>query len=182
MTCKCGKEFTARYYNGILKSKYCPACNYAKISHKVPSKTNKPKKKRTQTQCAINTADNWYSKYIRLLYSVDGKAQCYTCGNWHNIKQMDCGHWQRRAFNATRYHVNNARPQDTYCNKYRSGQPEIFEAELIIEIGQEEVNELKRLALDSKNNVYPESFFREQAEKYRLLFNDLKKVKGDPWG
>ena len=145
----------------------------------------KSKRGKTERQKAMDRADMWFSRYIRLKYSFEqsGKlfCKCYTCGNPKGIKNIDNGHFQRRGSKTTRFDENNARPQCKQCNYYHSGEFEKFEIKLIKDIGQKNVNELKKLSqsIGEDNEI----FYREQANKYRILFNKLLKVKSvkNPW-
>ena len=143
------------------------------------------KRKKTAKQVAQDRADEWFSKHIRLKYSyeVSGviKCKCYTCGKEHNILEVENGHFQSRRHKLTRYHLNNARPQDPYCNKYLHGNVEVFESNLILEVGKEEVENVKELARQTGEDT--EMFYREMSDKYRTLFNsELKRLDiKNPW-
>jgi hypothetical protein len=197
--CKCGKEFKPYYRNEIIVSKKCPSCRhkeaYEKGKDKPPIQRNnpkfatktsgKPKKKKTPRQCAMDRADEWFSKYIRLRYSFEDRGElycrCYTCNRPHPIKQIENGHYVNREHKTVRFHPNNARPQCTHCNCYRSGKHAIFGTKLAKEIGVEEVDNLRQMSMfPGEDN---ELFYREQANKYRKLFNQLLKEKGikNPW-
>ena len=150
-----------------------------------PGKGEKRHKEKTPRQRAMERADKWFSRYIRLKYSFLAGGvlvcRCYTCGRVHGIKEITLGHWQRRGYKTTRFHENNGRGQCIQCNYYHSGMPEIFEKNLVSEIGQDKVNELKSLAMeDGQDN---ELFYRKQATRYRGLFKQLLEERGikDPW-
>lgn len=194
MVCSCGNKFKPQYRNGILVSKFCPNCRLkamhkpkgVRLASELSSSRNKPeKRKKTPRQCAMDRADNWFSKYIRLKYSFESGGElfckCYTCGNIKPILESENGHWQRRGYKTTRFHPNDARPQCHQCNYHYQGKPEVFEINLIRDIGQDKVNELKKLAQQIGEDN--ESFYREQASKYRKLFNMLLKERNikSPW-
>ena len=151
----CSKKGCDRYVvyrNGIPQSKYC-ANHYYQSLYKNSSierthkKTPKVPKPRTQKQNAIDRTDEWFSKYVRLIngtvYGDTVICECFTCGTFHNIKKMDCGHYIGRGHHSVRWEVNNARPQCTKCNQYQSGKHFEFEQRLIKEIGQGGVDDLK---------------------------------------
>ena len=149
------------------------------------SKKEAVKPKKTPKDRARSLADMWFSKYIRLNYSFEANGElfcrCYTCGIIKHIKDIENGHWQRRGFLNTRYNTDNCRPQCTKCNCFKSGEPERFEIHLIKEIGQDRVNELKVL---SQQNFFDDNyiFFKDQADKFRLLTNELMERIGiKPW-
>jgi hypothetical protein len=194
MICHCTKKFKPQYRNGILVSHDCPNCRLQAF-HKpkgvvIASELNKPAKsketkRKTGRQRAMNRADEWFSRYIRLKYSFESGGElyckCYTCNRPKPIFETENGHWQRRGYKTTRFHPNDARPQCNFCNQHRSGEPEKFEINLINEIGIEKVTELKKLSQQLGEDNEP--FYREQAAKYRLLFNMLLKERNikSPW-
>ncbi len=133
----------------------------------------------------MDRADEWFSKYIRLKHSFESCGElvckCYTCGRLHGIKEIECGHWQRRGYKKVRFDTDNARPQCLQCNRYYQGKPEIFETNLIRDIGPDRMDQLKKLAQEQGEDN--EIFYREQATKYCKLFKQLLKERGikDPW-
>lgn len=175
--CECGKVIPHRYGSTIQMSK-CPACTFKEVTEKAKSKSGK--------SSAMKTADMWFSRYIRMKYSffdASGKellCKCYTCGRVKPIKSIDLGHYHGRGVKATRYHENNGRCQDVFCNRYKSGNHTAFEKHLEEEVGVEAVEELKVLTRAYfKAN---EAFFRDAADKYRRLFHEQVKIKGvNPW-
>lgn len=193
-SCGCGRKFKPSYRNGILVSKLAPYCRLqamskpkgVRLASELPDRRKSSEKRgKTPRQCAMDRADEWFSRYIRLKYSFESGGElyctCYTCGNPKPILEAENGHWQRRGYKTARFHANNARPQCHQCNYHYQGKPEIFELNLIRDIGQDKVNELKKLAQQIGEDNEP--FYREQASKYRKLFNLLLKEKGvvNPW-
>ena len=198
ITCKsnnCTRKFTPYYRNGVLTSKYCPACSYKRLkgSDKVsenisPNIANNSaksnKKRRNPKQKAMALADKWFSRYIRLKFSVNLNdvivCKCYTCGKYYNIKNIDCGHYHNRGNKLTRYDHRNARPQCKNCNRYNSGRHTVFGDKLIQEIGSESFENLRKLALGNGNDS--ELYYKEIASEYRKQFKLLvasKRLK--PW-
>ena len=143
------------------------------------------KRGKTEKQKARDRADQWFSRYIRIKYSVDAYymlvANCYTCGRIHPIKHLDCGHYINREHISVRFNENNARPQCTYCNRYRSGKHFDFGVKLAKEIGAEEFDNLRQMAMFTDNDN--ELYFREQAEFYRKKVNEIIKERNiiNPW-
>ena len=124
---------------------------------------------------AMRLADMYFSRYIRLKHSVDGKCTCYTCGKIEDIKEVDNGHYQKREHKATRYHEDNCRSQCKICNgdTKHNGKQDIFKGELTNEIGEDAVVEIERLARTTiKANVV---FYRNIADTYRNKLNELQK-------
>lgn len=194
---KHGTEKRRKYNSSIF---VCPECDREKSQSRIKHNNallsrssvkrkerslNSDKRSKTPRQKAIDRADMYFSRYIRLLYSDERSGilvcKCYTCGSIHAMKSNDCGHWQRRGYKTTRFNENNARPQCRQCNHYYQGKPEVFERNLAKEIGQQAVNDLKELAFETGEDS--EQFYREQAEKYRLKVNELLKERNikNPW-
>lgn len=178
--CSCGRPL---YYRWNSKMKYCPACQLEQAKQK----KSLTKQINIETApAAMRTADRWFSKYIRLLYSfpdASGKhllCKCYTCGRIKPILNADNGHYHSRSIKATRYHINNGRPQCKRCNRYLQGAHTAFERHLIEEVGIDAVEELKSLT-----NAYFKAdrvFFVAAGDTYRQMFNKLIKEKGvNPW-
>lgn len=92
------------------------------------------------------TLDEVFSQYIRLLYSTTSRTmcRCYTCPKLKSIKRIQNGHFISRTYLATRWDESNCRPQCVGCNMYGGGRTLDFEENLIDEIGEEAVNELKK--------------------------------------
>jgi len=135
-------------------------------------------KKEMNTSKAMQLADMYFSRYIRLTHSENQLCTCYTCSKILPIKQVDNGHYQKREHKATRYHENNCRPQCKVCNgntKYNGNQVE-FRINLINEIGLEAVIELETLA---KTTISVNTrFYLDIAECYRIKVNAIQKELG----
>lgn len=179
--CECGRELYPKRNSTIYPIR-CPNCEFKlAYSSKIETrkKNGKTKKQKTPRQKAMDRADDWFSRYIRCKYAFESNGEwfckCYTCGYHHKVTLIQNGHWQRRGFKTTRFHEDDARPQCVKCNYHRSGEPERFEINLIKEIGIDRVLELKKLSqeLGEDNEV----FYREQANKYRILTNEILKLK-----
>lgn len=176
---KCESEARIKKNKALLNSSYMKSTDRCSTSLKQGKKRKSPRQK------AMDRADEWFSKYIRLKYSFESCGElvcrCYTCNSIHWIKQLDCGHYVNREHKTVRFDENNARPQCVFCNQHRSGRHAIFGLNLEKEVGAEEVDRLRQLSLfPGEDN---EQFYREQADKYRNLFNELlieRKIK-NPW-
>lgn len=69
------------------------------------------------------TADQWFSKYIRLRDADSlGVCTCITCGRRRHWKEMDAGHFVSRRYMSTRYEKRNCHAQCQTCNKYNAGE------------------------------------------------------------
>ncbi|GEM_PF-843658 len=186
----CKKHGIPKYRRPNSTIWVCPQCliekNKTKLNTPTKKKATKKRRKKTPRQKAMEKADMYFSRYIRLKYSfeVNGElyCKCYTCGNIHHIKKIQLGHWQRRGYKTTRFHENNGRPQCVKCNYFHSGVPEKFEINLIKEIGIEEVIKLKELSQKIGHDDL--IFYTAQAEIFKHKFNELLKERGlvNPWG
>lgn len=56
------------------------------------------------------------------------------------VKQMDCGHWQKRQHQNTRFNEMNCQSQCKKCNAFEQGRDADFERALIEKYGQDKVN------------------------------------------
>ncbi len=170
------ERFVVYGRNGLPTSKWCPNCYYKRIYKKSSieraHKKDKVKvpKPRTPRQRAIDRADEWFSRYIRLKHSyIVGQVvfcRCYTCKMPHQIKNIDCGHYIGRGDHPVRWDPNNARPQGKQCNYYHSGEHRKFERNLRKEIGTAAVEELKQKAEKIAN--YSVQEIRGFARAYRI--------------
>jgi hypothetical protein len=142
-------------------------------------------KAKSDNSKALKLADDWFSKFIRLNHSFElngiQQAKCFTCENIRPIIELDCGHFEKRQYMATRHQPDNARPQCTSCNQWKKGQYEIFEQNLCTEISKSEVENLKQLA---KSTFHCSTdYLRGVAKIYKAKFNELLKQRGikSPW-
>lgn len=186
--CKCGRTI---YGNGVstVIPKLCPSCQIEDkkdrtkrgVSKKTSNKPNKAKRK-TERQISMQLADAWMSRFVRAKNAQYSNGiwvcKCYTCNRYIPIVMAQNGHWQRRGYKKVRFYENNTRVQCYHCNCTQSGKPEIFELNLIKEVGQQEVDSIKKMAFEyCKDNV---AFYIEQAEKYQILTEKIMKKKGIP--
>lgn len=131
---------------------------------------------------AMKLADMYFSRYIRLKYSFEMNGElyctCFTSGEIIPIKELDNGHFEKREHKATRYHEDNCRPQSKTDNgdTKHNGKQKEFRENLVMEIGEERVLEVERLA---KTSIKADtSFYKKIADKYRILVNEIQKEKG----
>lgn len=96
------------------------------------------------------TLDTIFSIFIRRRRAdFSGYVRCYTCPAVLPWQEMDAGHWQRRGNHATRWEPDNAAAQCQDCNRYFRGKEDVFEENLRDDLGDERVDELKKLARDT---------------------------------
>lgn len=109
------------------------------LKAKTPLKASlvkKPKKKPAVKSVAKlkKEADAWFSKATRYRFAelVDGiyVAECITCNITKPIKELQCGHFQSRMHNITRYSEENTAPQCYGCNVMHQGRQYQFGMEI----------------------------------------------------
>lgn len=101
---------------------------------------NKRKSKGKPTTAKLKKElDRVFSIYIRSNYP----KRCYTCGKVGVTLQ--CGHFVSRQYLATRWDERNCRPQCVGCNMFGNGQLLDFEENLKKELGDETVENLKKM-------------------------------------
>jgi len=105
---------------------------------------------------------------------VNGWCFCYTCGAPHPVSEIDAGHYISRRFYATRYELDNIRPQCQGCNKYRGGEPMKFRSRLVADIGEERVKRLEAKAELNGERHLPREWLIEEIERYRKLNKGVK--------
>ncbi len=135
-------------------------------------------KRESNEKKAMQLADTYFSRYIRLKHSVDGQCTCYTCGTIKDIKEVDNGHYMKRAHKATRYHENNCKPQCKVCNgnTLHNGKQVEFRINLINEIG---LNEVESIEFNSKQSINANYFwYKDISDYYRNKVNELQKELG----
>jgi hypothetical protein len=96
-------------------------------------------------------ADAAFSLYIRYR---DGEhrpggwyVECITCHQWKPLKEMQCGHFQRRSYNAVRYDEENCNAQCYVCNVMRYGEQYKYAQEVDLKYGD---GTAKRLAKEAQ--------------------------------
>ena len=133
----------------LLKSLYLP---------------EKMRKQKTTAQLK-KELDRIFSLYIRAYY----KPYCFTCGKTNVTLQ--CGHFVSRQYLATRWDINNCRPQCVGCNMFGHGKFLDFEEKLKRELGSRKVEAIKKkrhkiLKLDRH-------WYLKEISKYKKKLADL---------
>ena len=137
---------------------------------------------KSERQRAIDTADRWFSRYIRIsdkhnqINGQDVYCKCYTTGKYYHIKDIQCGHFIGRGHFSTRYNEINAKPQGVYANKWKSGMPLEFRTALIEQYGTKTVE-----SLETKGNIplkYSIVELRQIAKEFRLKVREKEKKLG----
>lgn len=119
--------------------------------------------------------DALVSRYVRLSYAKRGPggnmfASCYTCGTTKTWKQMQCGHFIRRQYLATRFDLRNLRVQCVGCNIYGDGKMVEFSAKLEKETPGITIVLYREAQKITKN--YP---YESEIERYKGLLKKYKK-------
>lgn len=122
------------------------------------------------------------SKYVLLFYSDGLIARCFTCGKplQINTKEAQCGHLIKYTDSkATALEFTNLGVQCSACNRYHGGRQDIMKDQLTLMHGEKEIEKLyiKRHNFCKLDKVSLDYW----ARYYKKLFNDLVKVKGNPW-
>jgi len=190
--CACGRVINKYYFNSTIKRKQCPNCELKNLASGDTQAVNKglyakrhknvPRGKKSAKSKAMKLADKWFSRYIRIKYAYkiqNGEVFCQ-CIVERNIiklaKKMDNGHCFSRGNKPTRYFEDNCRPQNRSSNRYKGEEHHyIFIDHLKEEIGEERFNYVDKLRREQGEDN--EIFYKEQADKYRKLTNDLVKEK-----
>lgn len=132
----------------------------------------------------METADKWFSRYIRIKYSyqvIDGEVICrdIITGKLYSARNIDCGHYFSRAHMATRYHEDNCRPQNRSSNRFSGEADKLkFEINLRKEIGDERfkiINDLHKEPMRWFGAITNDEYLKVVADTYRLKVNQLCK-------
>lgn len=118
--------------------------------------------------------DKVFSQYIRLSSSEDGYCRCFTCGDPHPWKEIDCGHWISRGRLMTRWDENNCRCQCKGCNLFgkitgQAGEPYLFGLKLEsenVDVAQLMLNSKIPMKLDREWLSKKIEYYTEKVQKY----------------
>lgn len=115
----------------------------------------------------VKELDKVFSKYIRILYNIDGFVKCFTCDKQLLIIEAQNGHFISRKYYATRWSIDNCRPQCDECNTYKGGNLEVFKERLLQDIGIKRYNTL----MQRKDKIvkYSDDYLRGLIYKYKRL-------------
>ena len=130
------------------------------------------RKHRSSLKKAKDKAVAIFSLFIRNKNSQNGLAECYTCGRWHEIKEMDAGHGIAGRNNAVLFMEEVVRPQCKGCNIWGHGQYRIFTLKLIKELGMKRYEELA--VLSNETVKFSEEKYLEIYELYKKKFEQLE--------
>ena len=98
---------------------------------------------------------------------ADGLIPCFTCGVMRHWKDMEAGHYISRENRGVRWDLRDIRPQEYICNRYEGGRPKKFRANLVLELGEAEVQDLENTANGYIAAKIPGPWLIEQIQVYR---------------
>lgn len=135
---------------------------------------------KSERKRAIDRADEYFSKCVRLYYSQNNSVRCVTCGKWTHILNIDCGHYMSRRHLNTRWTFENCGPQESQCNYFHSGEQQKMADWLDQTHGKGTAERMKIKAL-AKGQRFTATDIRFIADYWKREFNKLVKEKGSPW-
>lgn len=127
--------------------------------------------KKTELQKAKAKADKYFSLYVRQRdANFMGLVRCCTSGTWHHWKNLDCGHFMSRRFEATRYDEKNTGPQSRSSNRFNQGEQYKFGLYLDRKYGPKTAEKVTiKSRMFSKRNRYDyEQIANEYKSKIKL--------------
>jgi hypothetical protein len=120
--------------------------------------------------------DALFSQFVRYSAAdIDGNAPCYTCKHIYPVKKLHNGHYVLRGYKATRWDLDNCRPQCGVCNLWRKGEPVVFRENLVKELGEKRVLELE--ARRHELVKIKADWLQEQINIYTLKVKPLLETK-----
>lgn len=163
------------------------------LKAKTPLKAKKPiKPNGAVRKTAKPHTISWYKKKADIAHSTatrlrfaevqdgtpykDWLVECITCGVKKPVREMQCGHFMSRQYNATRYDEQNTSPQCYGCNVMHQGRQYEFGLALDALYGKDTakamhdkakqphkltINELKDIIEEAKEEI---RFYEERAK------------------
>lgn len=136
-------------------------------------KAIKANKLSTGRKAAIRKADKNLSLYVRQRDADEnGIVKCCTCGTKHLWQYLDCGHFQSRRYESTKYDEKNTGPQCPECNRFNQGQQYKFSLYLNGKYGHKTAEQMTiKSRMFCKRNRYD---YEVIAEEYKQKLKDLQ--------
>ena len=127
-----------------------------------------------------DTVRNWkrkldilFARYIKMRDCINGKGQCFTCGEIFSIKELDAGHFRARQYNATRYSEINVQLQCKKCNRFYEGEKWVFGNHLDEKYGKgttlnliEKSHEIKKFTVQELKDLY--EYYKEKIKQMEV--------------
>lgn len=114
----------------------------------------------------IKEADRVFGIHIRNRGARFGWNHCFTCPTYLPVESLQCGHFRPRRYLNTRWHPFNCWPQCNTCNVDKHGNLDKYEKKLIALYGQDAVDGIYELSLDS-NGGLEDYEIRNVIDKYK---------------
>lgn len=151
--------------------------NRSPIRRIAKKKATKKKPKRALTTAKLlKKVQDVFNRYVRTRAAVatGGWVACCSCGQVHDWKELDAGHYIHGC-SALRYDERNVHPQCTACNRFRHGNATGYAAYLVKRYGPDIIlylDEIKRQNKEApKRWRRPE--LRELLETYTQKLKEL---------
>jgi len=133
-------------------------------------------------QIYASTAWKYFSRYVLLFYSDGLYVKCFTSGQILQINKANChcGHLIKVTESAaTIFDFTNVGVQSLSENRYHGGRPDVMQRKLIEIHGQKAID----LLYIRKHNICHLDNFTLTciAIEWKAKFNELAKIKGNPW-
>lgn len=129
-----------------------------------------------------SAAWKWFRQYVLLYYSNNGIVHCSTCGRPYQLpnKLIQVGHLHKSdRFRSVCLEFTNVAPQCYADNVYFSGKPDIMREWLIEKHG---LKAIELLDIRKNNTIKLDKFTMDLIkDEYKAKFNELVKIKGNPW-
>lgn len=119
-----------------------------------------------------NRAWKYMSLWVRRSNANEyGIVNCFTCGSQHMWKDIQGGHFIHGHYKQTFLEQDNVHPQCVQCNKWKSGNLDVYAERLRLKIGDDMMEELRAL---SKDQWKPSrEYYEEKISYYKGLVNSL---------
>jgi len=133
-------------------------------------KTKKAKDKLKTYSQRVQEARTIFQKYIRLR---DKHQNCICC-NEPESTYWDAGHFYKaELFSGVIFNEDNCHKQRRYCNKYLGGNEREYRIGLEKKIGIENIEQLQKLANETRQYKYSNEELEEIKVKYRKKIKEL---------
>ncbi len=105
-----------------------------------------------------------FQQWIRVR---DSNLRCICCGT--ESESYDGGHYKKaELYSGVIFHPLNVNKQSVYCNQWLNGNEAEYRIGLVKKYGTEAVEELERLAIETKGKKWIREELIEIKEKYKL--------------
>ncbi len=138
------------------------------------------RKRSRKKKMKFNTADRWFSKYVRIRDIISGEhCRCKTCGKPIHWKyEAECGHFVTRNHPMTRYNEQNCHAQCSACNNHNKGEQFKHGAEIDKMYGEGTAQSLIDLGSIRGQKIHGKLALKDIAKEYRKKARQIAKEKG----